>query len=307
MTTHTLTAEILERQDDHTSEAVLALLRGHEAFHRLSVSEGNDIVRRDNEDDVKLAVGIQYAISKGVLPADSKAAAARQIHVSGKTADAVAQEILDALPGTTGNVIVLVGLSGTGKGTTVKRLQAALPNCVCWSNGNVFRTFTHMASEHCTSAGVDFCKEVLTPKLLQSFCGRLEFKKFDDGVFDVEIDGTTRVSAIQNTLLKMPTISARVPTVAELTQGEVVMFAAKAVETLQASGCNVILEGRAQTLNYIPTPLRFELVMDDVSLLGERRAAQRVMAAAFKSLGDASKTAPSEDVIAAVLKAAETL
>ncbi|CUE68291.1 Hypothetical protein, putative [Bodo saltans] len=301
----TISAAVLARQDDHTSEAVLKLLKGNAAFEALSVTEGNDIVTRDQEDDVKLAVGIQYAVSKGVLPKDPHVDPVTKIVVTGKSADEVANEIIAAFPSRSGNVIVLQGLSGTGKGTTVKRLQAVLPHCVCWSNGNVFRTFTHLASQHCEAQGIEFSKEVLTPELLHSFVQRLAFEKFDD-CFDVTIDGSIRVNTIQNTTLKMPIISSRVPTVAELTQGEVVLFAAKAVDTLREAGCNVILEGRAQTLNYIPTPLRFELVMENVSLLGERRAAQRVMAAAQKALGGASD-ASDEAVTEAVLKVVETL
>ena len=40
---------------------------------------------------------------------------------------------------------MLQGLSGTGKGTTVSKLQAALPRAVSWSNGNVFRALTLLA------------------------------------------------------------------------------------------------------------------------------------------------------------------
>jgi cytidylate kinase len=301
-----ISAALLARQDDRTSEAVVALLKGNAAFAALSTTEGNDIVTRDHEDDVKLAVGIQYAVSKGVLPKDSHVDPVHKIVVTGKSADQVANEMISVLPGKHGNVIVLQGLSGTGKGTTVKRLQHSLPQCVCWSNGNVFRTFTHLASKHCEDNGIEFSKDVLTPELLQSFVQRISFVKFDDG-FDVVIDGTIRVSTIQNTILKMPHISSRVPTVAELTQGEVVLFGANAVDILKGAGCNVILEGRAQTLNYIPTPLRFELVMENVALLGERRAAQRVMAAAHKALGEAASTAADDAVTDAVLKAVENL
>lgn len=301
-----LTAAILAKQDDRTSEAVVALLKGNEHFKKLSESEGRDIIQRDNEDDVKLAVGIKYAVDKGVLEQDPHVDPVTKIHVVGKTADEVAAEILEKLPGKTGNVIVLQGLSGTGKGTTVKRLQSALPDCVCWSNGNVFRTFTHLASEHCATNGVEFSRDVLTPSLLQSFVHRLQFKCFsvEKKEFDVVIDDKVRVHDIQNTTLKMPLISQRVPSVAELTQGEVVLFAAKAVETLKSNGCNVILEGRAQTLNYIPSPYRFELVIDEPELLGERRAAQRVMAAAHKAV---TSEATDDEVVAAVLKAAEEL
>ena len=55
-----------------------------------------------------------------------------------------------------GCVLVLQGLSGTGKGTTVAKLQAALPSCVSWSNGNVFRSLTLLAVTHCEQAGVAF-------------------------------------------------------------------------------------------------------------------------------------------------------
>ena len=41
------------------------------------------------------------------------------------------------------------------------------------------------------------------------------------------------------------------------------------------------MEGREQTLNYIPTKHRFNLVLSDQSLIGKRRAAQRLMATAL--------------------------
>lgn len=279
-----LTLETLRRQDDQTSNAVLSILSHDAHFARLATSEGNDIVRRDQEDDTKLSVGIKIAVAKGVLEANPAVAPVTKISVVGKTADEVANEVLSRLPSKDGNVLVLQGLSGTGKGTTVAKLQQALPNCVCWSNGNVFRSFTHLASLHCDASGTPWnAAEVLTPANLAAWSARLSFEKFADG-FDVVIAGVGRVSTIVNTELKKPHISQRVPTVAEQTQGEVVKFAAGAVATLQAAGCNVILEGRAQTLNYIPTPLRFELVIEDPALLGQRRAAQRVMAAAIAAI-----------------------
>ena len=50
-------------------------------------------------------------------------------------------------------LLVLVGASGTGKGTTVARLAQQLPNAVTWSNGNVFRALTLLASEWCRAEG----------------------------------------------------------------------------------------------------------------------------------------------------------
>jgi hypothetical protein len=153
--------------------------------------------------------------------------------------------------------------------------------------------------------GQTFSPEILTPDLLKGIFGRLSFKRFDDS-FDVVIDDTIRVSNIANTILKEPDVSSRVPTVAEQTQGEVVLFAAQAIEILKQNGHNVILEGRAQTLNHIPTPHRFELVIPDVAILGSRRAAQRVMAAALEKI-KGKKDATVEDVQAACVEAANVL
>lgn len=275
--------DILKAQDDRTSSAVLAALAHDEAFKLLSESEGKLIIERDREDDEKLAVGIDIAVKKGVLPQDPHVSPVVKISVVGKSADEVAAELLEKLGSTDGHgkVVVLQGLSGTGKGTTVGKLRNALPRCVCWSNGNVFRSVTHLVSEHCAANNIEFSASVLTPELLAATMKRLAFERFGDE-FDVVIDGKTRVSTICNTTLKAPVISSRVPTVAEQTQGEVVLFAASAVKTLTDAGHNVILEGRAQTLNYIPTPYRFELVIEDAGLLGQRRAAQRVMAEALR-------------------------
>lgn len=56
------------------------------------------------------------------------------------------------------------------------------------------------------------------------------------------------------------------------------MFAANAVETMGKDGLFVLLEGREQTVNYVRTPFRFILELSDPSLIGKRRAAQRLMA-----------------------------
>lgn len=294
----TTTAAILRRQDDVTSESVVASLRSCDAFAALSQSEGDDICRRDQEDEHKLAKGIQLALDKGALPKDLKVDPTIQISVVGKTADQVTGELLAQLgvdaahPSTTGRAVILQGLSGTGKGTTSKKLQDILPKCVVWSNGNVFRTATYLVNKHCEANGLEFSPAVMTPELLRGLFARLSFVDVDGkGNFDVLIDGSLSVSSIANTDLKLPIISSRVPAVAELTQGEVISFASNAVHTLTQAGYNVLLEGRAQTLQYIPTPYRFELVIPDTKVLGQRRAAQRVMAAALPMIADLDDSA----------------
>jgi hypothetical protein len=88
-------------------------------------------------------------------------------------------------------------------------------------------------------------------------------------------------------------VSKNIPTVAQVTQGEVILFAASAVETMGKDGLVVLLEGREQTVNYVRTPFRFTLVLSDESLIGKRRAAQRLMADALKKLPEG---APDEQV-----------
>lgn len=92
------------------------------------------------------------------------------------------------------------------------------------------------------------------------------------------------ISQVQNTELKSPKVSKNIPTVAEVTQGEVILFAANAVDVMGKDGLVVLLEGREQTVNYVRTPYRFTLVLSDESLIGKRRAAQRIMADTLKNL-----------------------
>jgi len=114
----------------------------------------------------------------------------------------------------------------------------------------------------------------------------LSFDKFD-GKFDTRINGLgidVLVSDVQNTMLKESKVAKNIPTVAEVTQGEVITFAAEAINIMSADGVSILLEGREQTVNYVLTPLRFILTLSDETLIGKRRAAQRLMAAALASL-----------------------
>jgi hypothetical protein len=70
---------------------------------------------------------------------------------------------------------------------------------------------------------------------------------------------------------------------------------------MRTAGMNVLMEGRAQTLDYVRTPHRFELTLSEPLTIGKRRAAQRMVAAATQSL----KAAGGEPTEAAVLSALE--
>ena len=76
-----------------------------------------------------------------------------------------------------------------------------------------------------------------------------------------------------------------------MTQGEVVKFAAGAAATMRADGCNVLVEGREQTLNHVRTEHRFELMLSEPQIIGMRRAAQRMLGAAQKAMAEGAEKA----------------
>lgn len=83
-----------------------------------------------------------------------------------------------------------------------------------------------------------------------------------------------------------------------------ILFAAKAVETMGKDGLFVLLEGREQTVNYVRSPDRFTLILSDESLIGKRRAAQRLMADALSKVDEA---ASEDDVNKALEESLEKL
>jgi hypothetical protein len=199
-------------------------------------------------------------------------------------------------------------LSITHQGTTVnilrQKMEAGGKQVVTWSNGNIFRSVTYLAATWCEQNGcADFdADRALTKENLASFMSMLTFDKFD-GTYDTRIQGLgvdLLISQVQNTELKTPKVSKNIPTVAQVTQGEVILFAAAAVEAMGKDGVFVLLEGREQTVNYVRTPHRFTLILSDESLIGKRRAAQRLGAAA---LGELTPDA-SEDEVHEVLEKA---
>lgn len=284
-----ISREIIQAQDASTSTAIISQLSDNSDFDRLSRFEGNLIAQRDEEDGTKLAAGIQISVERGSLRRDHVAEPYTLIDVLGRTPEEVARVIVDDVADSarTGAVIVMCGLSGTGKGTTTALLSTLLPNCTTWSNGNVFRSITLLAATWCEQNGFDIfdADAALTDKNIANFMQMLSFEKRKDK-WDVVISGLgldACVGDIQNTILKSPKVAVNIPTVARLTQGEVISFASKALDLMRSDGNNILLEGREQTVDYIPTPFRYTLTLSDPSLVGKRRAAQRLGAAVFSS------------------------
>jgi hypothetical protein len=247
MSTHSttyITLDLLKQQTAETSNALIQHWKDSADFIKLSTYEGDLTMTRDEEDGVKLQKGIDFAKVKGVIDPNFVPEPYVYIDVLGKTPDTVADEILakvkedtttgthpagDATSTAAGSVIVLCGLSGTGKGTTVETLRQKLEDeegkqVVTWSNGNIFRSVTLLAVTWCEQnvEGGTFDKvKALTKENLQSFVDMLTFGKFE-GQYDTRIQGLgldMLISKVQNTELKSPKVSINIPTVAEVTQG----------------------------------------------------------------------------------------
>jgi len=302
----TISYDLLKKQNAETSSALIEHWKDSDDFIKLAKYEGESTMERDEEDGEKLQKGIDFAKSKGVIDPNYVPEPYVHIDVLGKTPEIVADEILAKVKANStdsGSVIVMCGLSGTGKGTTATILRQKLQDIegkqvVTWSNGNIFRSVTLLAVTWCEQnlEGGTFDKDkALTKENLKSFMDMLSFGKFNN-VYDTRINGLgldMLVSQVQNTELKSPKVSKNIPTVAEMTQGEVILFAAAAVETMGKDGLFVLLEGREQTVNYVRTPFRFILELSDPSLIGKRRAAQRLMADALEKLPE---QATEEDI-----------
>jgi len=303
--------ELLQKQNAETTSALIEHYESSKSFAQLATYEGDLTLQRDKEDDDKLQVGIDFAKKKGVIDPNFVPEPYMQIDVLGKTPTQVARIILEhvqsgsaSATANRSNVIVIVGLSGTGKGTTVSVLRQILEEdqkVVTWSNGNIFRSVTLLAATWCEQhfgkdKGFD-AEKTLTKENLANFMNMLSFEKSAQGQYDTRIRGLgldLHVSQVQNTTLKTPLVSKNIPTVAQATQGEVILFAADAVQRMAQDGIFVLLEGREQTVNYVRTPHRFQLVLSDPSLIGKRRAAQRLMGAALASLEDVTNPTQSQ-------------
>ena len=149
-----LSRAVLEAGDSTATSAIIDAFGGDVAFAAFAQAEMEDILKRDAEDGEKLAAGITMAVEKGVLQANPPVEPLTRIDVIGKTADAVCQEIIKALGDapSMGCVLVLQGLSGTGKGTTCSLLEQKLPRCTSWSNGNVRSKHQARARSSCCDA-----------------------------------------------------------------------------------------------------------------------------------------------------------
>jgi len=298
-----LTYDLLKQQDDQTTCGILNVFIHDENFQNVSSLVTQEIIQRDEEDAQKLAKGIQLSVEAGVLPALAEPVEYTQVQVEGKSADEVADEMMTQVGQENldnGCVIVLCGLSGTGKGTTVSKIKSVVQKCHTWSNGNVFRSLTKLTALHCKKYNLDLKEAVKDSSLLQSFIDCLSFvDRNGEGNFDTHIKSDDLhvdlwVNDVKNTVLKDPDVSTNIPTVAEQSQGVVVKFVDSAVQILQNAGFTVLVEGRQQTVDYVTSPHRFELTLKDPNIIGMRRTAQRMAGVAYESMKEQAEISYDE-------------
>lgn len=283
--------DILKKGNDETTNFIIESFSGHSHFEALSQKEAERLIKRDQEDEELLQRGVEKAIARGLSPRQTVGYDSHKILVEGKNATAVAKEILKKVKfaeDKRGELIVLHGRSGTGKGTTVARLSELLPRSRAWSNGDIFRSLTYLAVRESEKQGKTFGPHLLDAVLLDRLIKMLHFGKHR-GEYDILIKGhgdAELVSEIKQTKLMEPKVAERIPTVAHHSQGEVIRFASRAIDLLRDEHRHVILEGRKVTLDYFFTTNRFELHVEDTGVLGARRAAQRLAAAMAHKLDD---------------------
>merc|ERR1711963_1393545 len=120
----------------------------------------------------------------------------------------------------------------------VAKLKEKLPNAQTWSNGNLFRSYTLLAVTFQEQNNIEKLSDVLTKENLATFGSMLTFDKYGDK-FDVKIEGLGLkyfVSEVEKTVLKDSKISKCIPTVAEVTQGECILFVSDALAKMCAAG-----------------------------------------------------------------------
>ena len=284
---------MLRDSSDKTTRYILAYIEAssntslQSLFQSLAEKEQVLLTQRDEVDKVQLQRGIELSIKKGIIPANPVSGKIERLVITpDTTVDETVERMMNIFPfyarelkSLKDLVITLQGLSGVGKGTTVTCLKRIFKNLIIWSNGDCFRALTYLVYKECGNMEKSAIEEkLLNIEFIQKLCDRLDYV-YDDSSnqWDICIDGKIKLNTIRNTELKKSYISTLVPLVASYTQGEVINFVNKIIKNLKKYNYPFILEGRKETLQYINADMKFELVLTNPSILGQRRAAQRVI------------------------------
>jgi flagellar biosynthesis GTPase FlhF len=172
-------------EDPQSATRKVALIRFYEKHDPSKIKDVDVLLRKHKYEAVVKSLKAKY----GDVPGAETVEKVHQVHVQGRSvrAQAVALSIQqkmgeieaedkDPVGKKAGRVIVLQGLSGTGKGTTIRKLAAVMPNVVAWSNSDVFRALTVLALRYCEQKGISFSSDALTPAVLKDLVAMMEVR-----------------------------------------------------------------------------------------------------------------------------------
>ena len=144
------------------------------------------------------------------------------------------------------NVITLEGISGSGKSSTAELLADKI-NAVRFSFGELFRYLTYLK----LVKGVNELEPIFE-KLYYRYSGSKLFLWH----------GRRNVTKSLAKQLRDPGIERMVPRVAEVTQKPALELFAREIGVLGRSGRKIVIEGRAFTLDFLPSDIRIKLRCD---------------------------------------------
>jgi hypothetical protein len=251
--------KISDLEPAEKSAYLIDILKKNPLFHRLSELELHSIQTRDTKDNESLSEGIQFALCNGLIPPKSISSPWIQINVENRSPADIAMTIKNQFNQVSGNVIAISGKSGVGKGTIVNKLNSIVPNSVVWSNGNVFRSIAYLAKiqfpQECAQGNFEFLPiDRISDQIIIN----------DDGKITLSIDDSSiDLVDIQDTKLKTTSIESLVPSIAQVSQRQVIN---KVNAFFQYSQDKIfIIEGRKITLDYIQSLYKCELLLNRAS------------------------------------------
>lgn len=251
---------------------LLELFQENPSFIKFAQEQFDSLRNRDIKDESMLSAGIKIAKIQGLQKPDVPINKWKKFSVDGRDPPEIAQLILYEIKQPKGNVIAISGKSGVGKGTIVQELAQSIENSIIWSNGDLFRALTYLARKY-------YPKECDAGELQTIPLEKLssEIQITSKGNVHMILNGRKlNLNEIKITELKNPQVEALVPQIANISQKIVIELANNLFHLNDSQ--NYIIEGRHQTLDYIYSDFRFELIMEDELLIGKRRAAQKLLA-----------------------------
>ena len=160
-------------------------------------------------------------------------------------------------------IISVEGLSGAGKSSTAELLQKKL-KAFRFSMGEIFRYLTYTTNYKFTNTQI----REQTSKILKNLSYQVKANQLC--LFDHKKNITKNLAQ----KLREPLIESKVPEIAALSQKLVIQFVAEQLEKFKKrSKRKILIEGRAFTIDFLPSDLRIKLAADPL-IRAKRRLGQ---------------------------------